>query len=147
MPQHLARRALAAAAAVALSLALAGCGEEAEQPQAASSPSSQSTASSRATAEATRASERPEAGTTLTLTVAGSDITPMGKAVELSTGEKLTVQVTSDRAGELHVHASPEQYVEFGEGKSTHRLTFDKPGQVDVEEHESGALVARLLVS
>ena len=44
------------------------------------------------------------------------------------------------------MHATPEQYQEFDEGRSTVEMAFDKPGAVDVEEHESGALVLRVLV-
>ena len=148
MPEHPAhRRPLVAAAALLLSVALTSCGDDTEQPATSSPPSDAATTASTPSRPSPRASEPAAAGTTLALTVAGTEVTPLGKAVELATGERLTLQITADRPGELHVHASPEQYVEFDEGKSTHRLRFDKPGQVDVEEHESGALVARLLVS
>jgi hypothetical protein len=44
------------------------------------------------------------------------------------------------------VHSNPEQELAFRSGDNELRLTFDKPGQVDVEEHESGALILRVLV-
>ena len=78
--------------------------------------------------------------------VNGSEVTPSGKAITMSVGDVLTIQVTSDRAGELHVHSSPEQYVAFKAGETRRDLAIDKPGQVDIEEHDTGALVARLLV-
>jgi hypothetical protein len=136
-------RSLACAAALALAVTLTGCSGDEPEPEAAptettSSPSSQDPS----------ASSGPEdpAGPSLQVTVDGSEVSPLGETLELSVGDTLTVTVSSDRAGELHVHSSPEQYVEFEAGETRHPVTLDKPGQVDIEEHESGALVARLLV-
>lgn len=141
-------RSLVTVAALAALLALAGCGDDEPRPAAEPSnevSSSQSTSQSRSkpTEEATK---EAVAGATLDITVAGDDVSPMGQTVDMAVGDVLTVRITSDRAGELHVHSSPEQTVGFGKGSSTRQVKIDKPGQVDVEEHESGALVARLLV-
>jgi plastocyanin len=73
-------------------------------------------------------------------------VTPVAQSVEVEVGETVTLEVTSDRAGELHVHSTPEQYKQFEQGRSTISMVFDKPGAVDVEEHESHALVLRVLV-
>ena len=80
------------------------------------------------------------------VSIVGSDVTPVAQQVELGVGETLLLEVESDRAGELHVHSSPEQVVDFAAGSSELDLTFDKPGSVDIEEHQSGALIARVLV-
>ena len=61
-------------------------------------------------------------------------------------GDVLLVTITSDRAGELHVHSSPEQEVAFGAGTTELEVELKQPGQVDIEEHESGVLIARVLV-
>ena len=66
--------------------------------------------------------------------------------MERRLGERLTITVEADRAGELHVHSEPEHTFAFGPGTKTFQLRIDTPGSVDVEEHESDALVARLLV-
>jgi hypothetical protein len=140
-------RSLLPAAALALSLVLAGCGEDTDAPQA--TPTQETTDTSAAPQPSQRSSPTREAersGLTLEITVSGDEVTPVGKAIEMSTDDPLTVVVTSDRAGELHVHSSPEQYVEFGQGRTRQQLAIDKPGQVDIEEHDSGAVVARLLV-
>lgn len=146
MPQHRASRSLLAAAALALTVVLGGCGDDAEQPQAAASSAPAGDASSSPSRDR-QPSASPATGPTLALRIDDGDVTPTAETISMSTGEVLVVQVDADRPGELHVHASPEQYVEFGQGRSRHRITLDKPGQVDVEEHESGVLVARLLVS
>jgi hypothetical protein len=54
--------------------------------------------------------------------------------------------VTSDEAGELHVHSDPEQTLSYDEGTTTLELTVDQPGVVEVERHEPEALVLQLEV-
>jgi hypothetical protein len=138
------------ALALAATLTLAGCGED-EQPDATenSSPTpSETTSESAAPDESPSASPSPteEAGEQVAVTIKGDDVTPVAQQVEVGVGEKLVLEVTSDRAGELHVHSNPEQEPAFESGSSRIVLTFDKPGQVDVEEHESHSLILRVLV-
>jgi hypothetical protein len=45
------------------------------------------------------------------------------------------------------VHATPEQTLPFGEGRTTVQITIDQPGVVDVEEHEADLVVLQLQVS
>ena len=71
---------------------------------------------------------------------------PVAEEVRAKAGDVLLVTITSDRAGELHVHSSPEQEVGFEQGTTEVEVELEQPGQVDIEEHESGALVARVLV-
>lgn len=78
----------------------------------------------------------------LTVEVAGDDVSPNAADLEVGVGEPVMVTVRSDRPGELHVHSTPEQYVEFGPGGSSAELTFEIPGTVEVEEHDTGAVVA-----
>ncbi len=149
MQQHPALRALATATVLCVSLSLAGCGEDEVAPAAEPTDATSSSQPSKRPSSAPKKEQEPEkeAGPTLAMTVSGGDVSPMGRTIELAAGDPLTIRITSDRPGELHVHSSPEQYVEFGAGRTTHKLTVPQPGQVDVEEHESGALVARLLVT
>jgi len=78
--------------------------------------------------------------------VAGDKVTPVAEQIDLAVGEPLTLTVTSDRAGELHVHSDPEHEFEFSSGTQKYKITLQTPGSVDIEEHESDALVARVLV-
>lgn len=79
--------------------------------------------------------------------IEGGNISPKGNRVEVDTGKAITLKIDSDRAGELHVHSTPEQELSFKKGKSTVELTIETPGIVDVEEHETGVVVLQLEVS
>jgi len=147
------RRALAATAV--LCLALAGCGGN-EEPSASESPASSGqpttsgTPSEPAQESATPSPSASEGATpedeAIEIEIEGDKIEPNGKRVEVGAGEPITLDIESDRPAELHVHSSPEQVVEVGRGESTQELTIDRPGLVDVEEHDSGIVVLRLEV-
>lgn len=79
--------------------------------------------------------------------IEGDNISPKGDRVEVVAGETITLQIDSDRAGELHVHATPEQELSFDEGVSTVELTIETPGIAEVEDHETGVVVLQLEVS
>jgi len=139
------RRALAAAALAAL--VLAGCGESeepttAEQPAASETPASQSPS---ATEEPTEEASSP-ASEAIEIEIEGDRIEPNGKRVKVAAGEPIVLEVESDRPAELHVHSSPEQVLEVKKGESTLSLTIERPGIVDVEEHETGKVVLQLEV-
>ena len=136
-----ARLALPVLALVAVT-ALAGCGDEEVADPGGSAGSSSSGSPTPSGGGGGGQSSPADDGSTLDVSVAGEDLSPNAEEIELSPGDTLTVTVESDRSGELHVHSSPEQYVEFDEGTTTQELTFDAPGSVEIEEHESGAVVA-----
>jgi hypothetical protein len=135
------------ASTLALFLALSGCADDptdASPPdQAAPSPSE--TASSSEKKSAKPKPEEPE-GPVLEVAIDGAGVSPNSQRIELARGEPLVIEFRSDRAGELHVHAKPEQFVQFPAGSSTRELVIDVPGLVEVEEHETGAVVAQLEV-
>lgn len=143
-------------AVFALVATLAACSGPAEDDAAASDPAASSPtsapgsegASASPSKSPTKApSTEAPAGPRLEISVEGSDVTPNAEEISLETGERLTVVFSADRAGELHVHAKPEQYVEFDAGKSTRQLVIETPGTVEIEEHETGAVVAVVEVS
>lgn len=86
-------------------------------------------------------------GADLEITVEGDRITPTGARLRAEVGEQVTLSVMSDRPGELHVHSTPEQVLEFDEGETEVSVTIDRPGVVQVEDHEAGVLVVQLEVS
>ena len=134
-------RALLAVGALGLALTLTACGGGG--PTSTTSPAP--TATDTSGESLPPSSEAPE-GPTLDLTVQGQDIEPNNQQIDAKTGDTLVINITADRAGELHVHTSPEQELEFKAGNSTLRVELKQPGQVDVEEHASDTLVARVLV-
>ncbi len=86
------------------------------------------------------------AGPVIEVSIDGDDVSPSGERVDATVGEPVTFVVTSDRAGGLHVHSSPEQSPEFAAGTTTITVTIDKPGVVEVEEHESDRVIVQLEV-
>lgn len=84
---------------------------------------------------------------TLEVTVKGHEVTPTDKLVEVPKGSEVRVEVTSDDAGELHVHSQPEQEVQFSAGTTRASLgKFDIPGRYAVEIHSLDVTVATLEV-
>lgn len=130
----------------ASSTGVSGCSDDGTSPTAVDPSATAGSTSPRDRASEPPASESADVPLVVTITVQGETLTPQAKQLELQVGDPLTLNIASDRAGELHVHSAPEQTLSFPPGKSTLRLTIDRPGQVDVEEHESGELLLRLLV-
>jgi hypothetical protein len=89
----------------------------------------------------------PASGASIAITIQGDTVTPNGKRIESSLGQSLTLTVRSDRAGELHVHSTPEQELKYSKGTTTLHVTIDKPGIVDIEDHIADVVVVQLEVS
>lgn len=82
----------------------------------------------------------------VTVTREGDSFTPNGERVELEIGQTLDLTITSDTAGEFHVHSTPEQEIAYDAGTSEHEITIDRPGVVEVESHEPASIVLQLEV-
>ncbi len=85
-------------------------------------------------------------GEAIEVELEGDQVDPSGRRVEVQAGTPIRLAVESDRAGEFHVHSSPEQTIPFEKGESVVRFRVETPGIVDVEEHETGAVVLQLEV-
>jgi hypothetical protein len=83
---------------------------------------------------------------TLTVTREGDAFTPNGERVELAVDQTLVLTIDADEAGELHVHSTPEQEIEYDAGTSEHEVTIDRPGVVEVESHEPDVVLLQLEV-
>ena len=145
------RRTLVAVAAVAL--LATGCSGSNDQPAdagtnaaAATSPAPASPPSS-ASPSAEPPSPAQPAGISVDITIDGDTVAPNGERIKVAKGEPVTLNISSDRSGELHVHSSPEQEIAFGQGASTKEVIIDAPGIVDVEDHDSGIVLLQLQVS
>ena len=79
-------------------------------------------------------------------TIDGGEVTPQGDRVPVTKEAPVTLEVTSDVAGELHVHAAEEQTFDFEAGSTDIELALDQPGIVDVELHDPDVLVLQLEV-
>jgi hypothetical protein len=82
------------------------------------------------------------------VTISGDSVTPNGERVEVAVGQEVELKVTADEAGEIHVHSSPEQELEYKAGETTVTIQgIDKPGTVDVESHALDKVIVQLEVS
>jgi uncharacterized cupredoxin-like copper-binding protein len=131
-------------------LALAGCDDDG-QPGSGQTPStSASVASPSATLPTTPSgpiTTADQAAVVIVATVANGKITPNTQTVKAEQGQRVMVTVTSDEADELHVHGYDKE-VELQPGKpGSVTFTADTKGTFEIETHESGKLVAKLIVT
>jgi hypothetical protein len=92
-------------------------------------------------------SQQSETPKTIAVTIKGDEVTPNGDRIEVDAGQDVELDVTADAPGEIHVHSTPEQELEYEEGKSTLTITnLDQPGTVDVEVHDLEKVVVQLEV-
>lgn len=84
---------------------------------------------------------------TIAVTLKDGTVTPNGERVKAKVGSPITLKIDADKAGEIHVHSTPEQHIEFPRGHSTKRLTIKQPGIVDVEDHALDKVIVQLQVS
>ena len=134
------RRLATLAATVSLIVASAcGSGDEPEI-----TPSPEATGSSSATTAPTQA---PVDGVRVEISITESGTTPAGDRVDVGVGEPVTLVVTSQIVDEVHVHSDPEVSIDVEPGQTIERtFTIDRPGQVAVESHETGATILQLVV-
>ena len=80
------------------------------------------------------------------ITISDGTVSPSGERVEVGAGEEVELLVKADEPGELHVHSTPEQELEYGAGTTNLTLTIDEPGVVDVEAHGLDGVIVQLEV-
>ena len=152
-----ARPVRAIGGAVVVFTALAACSTTNQSPTEVTVPTAGKTSSPEATptesatlqrpsAEPTKSAEPEKPDADVDVRIEGDEVLPNAQEIKLSTGEALSVRIDSDRAGELHVHSTPEQFVEFGAGTTEAEITVMTPGSVEVEDHETGAVIALIEV-
>lgn len=81
---------------------------------------------------------------TIEITFDGDTVTPSGDRVDVEVGQPIELVVKADAGGEIHVHSTPEQELEYSEGTTTLPLTIDKPGVVEVESHDLDKVIVQL---
>ena len=124
-------------------LALAGCSPA--EPETEVTP--EQVSSTPATSVAASDVPRIAPTTTLDVSIAGGEVTPVDQRLEGRVGEEILVTVSSDAADEIHVHSVPEYSFPVAVGDDQQfRFTVDVPGSVDIELHEADVTVATVLV-
>ena len=85
-------------------------------------------------------------GQVIDIEVTGDQVVPNGERVDVEAGEEVTLRVTADAPGEIHVHSTPEQELGLRGGQDRAVLTIDQPGVVEVESHDLGLVIVQLEV-
>lgn len=80
------------------------------------------------------------------INISGDSVSPNGDRVQAAVGQPITLDVTSDKAGEIHVHSDPEHEYDVPAGHHTFTFTVDRPGMVAVESHTLDKTVVQLQV-
>ncbi len=83
---------------------------------------------------------------TLDITFKGDTVDPAGTQVKVEAGQPLKLHIVADKAGEIHVHSSPEQELQYAAGTTDKTITLDQPGVVEMESHTLDKLIAQLEV-
>lgn len=113
-------------------------------PPAATATSATTSAPATGTASATSATATPQV---ISVTVAGGQVTPAPAPVAVKAGDTVVIEVTSDKADELHVHGY-DKTLALPAGQPTRlELLANIPGQFDVELHSTHLLLFTLRVS
>ena len=144
-------------------LVLAGCGNESDSGASPSTTPSATTPSSSPTDVPTM-TETPgkpntsspsntadpsgeQADVTINVTVANGKVNPSGDSIKVTAGQTVLITAVSDAADQLHIHGYDKE-LELAPGKpASVKFTANMKGTFEVETHESGKLVAKLVVS
>jgi len=78
----------------------------------------------------------------------GETVTPSGAEETIEQGTDIELVIEADKPGELHVHSSPEQQLEYDAGTTTIpvALSNQPPGVIDIESHDLDVVVIRLTI-
>lgn len=131
---------------------LSGCGSDEPSasagPEETSSPAEPDETSSPKKPKKTSSAPEPDETATIEITISNGSVSPSGERVEIDAGQPIEFIVKADEAGELHVHSTPEQEFEYGNGTTTLQVTpIERPGVVEVETHDPQLIVVQLEVS
>ncbi len=144
------RRSVASLAAVSCLLLLAACGQDdtsaADGSPESASPGATSPETTSPTPDAASPDAASPAAQRIEIAFEGDSVTPSGERVDVAVGQPIELVVTAEAPGELHVHSSPEQELEYDAGTTTLDLTIGRPGVVDVEAHDLELTIVQLEV-
>ena len=88
-----------------------------------------------------------QADVTINVTVANGKVNPSGTSIKVAAGQTVLVTAISDAPDELHIHGYDKE-LPLTPGKTASvKFTATMKGTFEIETHESGKLVAKLVVS
>lgn len=88
-----------------------------------------------------------QADVTINVTVANGKVTPNGATIKAKAGQTVLVTAVSDAADEVHIHGYDKELPLTPGKPASVKFTADMKGTFEIETHESGKLVAKLVVS
>jgi hypothetical protein len=139
-----------AAAALLLVLMAAGCAAgDVEGPRGSTVPSSASPtpANDGSSVPSSSAWQSAVADVMVEVTIASGRVTPIGASVRVGVGQTVQVSAVSDIEESLHVHGYDKTLTLTPGQPSAVSFVADQSGVFAIETHESGKLVAKLIVS
>jgi hypothetical protein len=137
---HAPRRLLVAALAAALALAATGCGGDTKEAGDHGDHDLTATPAAQVTVAP------PTGAKVIGITITADSVSPDGDRISVKRKQPVVLEIDAAAEGELHVHSTPEQHIEFPAGKSRVQLELDQPGVVDVEDHDLDKLIVQLEV-
>lgn len=140
-PRHL------LACALSVGLLLTACGDAEEAATTAPTPTETASPPGQAAEEDGSPSPTPTpAVRTVTITIVGGEPEGGIQRVTVDRGETITLVVTSDAPGTVHVHGYDLTEEVTAEGRAEVTFTADSPGVYEVEIEETNIVIAELEV-
>ena len=134
------RRSMLVSAVIVAVVGLAGCASKDDGDGGSGDPTTP------ATSDPSDPTSEPASDQVIKITIEGDNVDPNGKKIDVKANEPVILDITADAPGEIHVHSTPEQEIEYDAGESQHTLTFDRPGVVEVESHTLEKVIVQLQV-
>ena len=128
----------------ALCLLVSACGSD--EPSGSDEPAPDKPSATAEPSASAKPTKKKPSGTTIDITFKGDSVDPSGVEKKVTAGKPITLHIVADQPGELHIHSSPEQEIEYAAGTSDKKLTIDRPGIVEVESHDLEQLIVVLEV-
>ena len=88
-----------------------------------------------------------QADVTINVTVANGKVNPSGATIKVKAGQTVLVTAVSDAADEVHIHGYDKELPLTPGKPASVKFTANMKGTFEIETHESGKLVAKLVVS
>jgi ABC-type glycerol-3-phosphate transport system substrate-binding protein len=145
-------------------LVLAGCGNESDSGASASDTPSSTPAPTATPTDLPTMTATPgkpntsspsntadpsgeQADVTINVTVANGKVNPSGTSIKVKAGQTVLVTAVSDAADEVHIHGYNKELPLTPGKPASVKFTADMKGTFEIETHESGKLIAKLVVS
>jgi plastocyanin len=88
-----------------------------------------------------------QADVTINVTVANGKVNPSGATIKVKAGQTVLVTAVSDANDEVHIHGYDKELPLTPGKPASVKFTANMKGTFEIETHESGKLVAKLVVS